>query len=317
MHQQNEDLRAGVTVRQHEQKMLGKRAKPVLSDQDLSVASATATLIKKRRRTRVAYVRPVSLKELRAEEKRFIIKVIREKHSELAHFQSIMKAALVQAPTCTFVRLKRRRDFCDGFLVREGRCDGGFAVQRLLIEHGLHVGNPIGHVKEGHYWFQLVGQPYGIQCTHKLLVEAARELRPSTRYHHRRDSLPILAQFDATRDLRGTFYCLEDYKAKHAELCGHLEDRFGVTFTNNGNSSASCLQFVCKATSAWFELRIKVYNKLLAFLQSRTAKMQVGMNLQAIYYSDPKMFQELREACHDGLTRLEVSYYPADRQQER
>ncbi len=29
------------------------------------------------------------------------------------------------------------------------------------------------------------------------------------------------------------------------------------------------------------------------------------------------MFQELREACHDGLTRLEVSYYPADRQQER
>ncbi len=63
--------------------------------------------------------------------------------------------------------------------------------------------------------------------------------------------------------------------------------------------------------------RIKVYNKLLALLQSETAAKGIGMNLKAVYFSDPVMFKELREACHDGLTRIEISYYPADRCQEQ
>ena len=43
----------------------------------------------------------------------------------------------------------------------------------------------------------------------------------------------------------------------------------------------------------------------------------IGMNLAAVFYSDPKMFKELREASGDGLSRVEISYYPADRKQER
>ena len=43
----------------------------------------------------------------------------------------------------------------------------------------------------------------------------------------------------------------------------------------------------------------------------------IGMNLAAVFYSDPTMFKELREASGDGLSRVEISYYPADRKQER
>jgi len=96
-----------------------------------------------------------------------------------------------------------------------------------------------------------------------------------------------------------------------------LEDSFGLHLKSNRNSFESCFQFVSKPKPGHMKLRIKVYNKLLAFLQSRTAMMGIGTNLAAVYYSVPKMFQELREACHDGLARIEISYYPANRQQER
>ena len=43
----------------------------------------------------------------------------------------------------------------------------------------------------------------------------------------------------------------------------------------------------------------------------------LGINLGAVYFSDAKMFLELREASQDGLTRIEISYYAADFQQEQ
>jgi len=92
------------------------------------------------------------------------------------------------------------------------------------------------------------------------------ELRPSTRSCQAANSSPILAQFDVTRDLRGTFYCLEDWKKKYDELRVLLEDRFGVDFRNNGNSFESCFQFEGHLKPDNLKVRIKYYNKLLAFL---------------------------------------------------
>lgn len=63
--------------------------------------------------------------------------------------------------------------------------------------------------------------------------------------------------------------------------------------------------------------RFKVYNKLLALLQSESVAKGLGMNLGGVYYSNVKMYKELREACHDGLTRIEISYCAADYQQEK
>ena len=58
--------------------------------------------------------------------------------------------------------------------------------------------------------------------------------------------------------------------------------------------------------------RFKVYNKLLAFLQSETAKKGIGMNLQAVYYSSPQMYSALHESLDEGLCRIEISYYAPD-----
>ena len=41
------------------------------------------------------------------------------------------------------------------------------------------------------------------------------------------------------------------------------------------------------------------------------------MNTKAVFHSDAKMYKELREACHEGLARIEISYYMADYQQEQ
>ena len=89
----------------------------------------------------------------------------------------------------------------------------------------------------------------------------------------------MLAQFDATRDLRGYFYCLDDWKLKHEELRVELENRFGVDLKDNGNSFESCLQFLETQKPGQVYRRIKVYNKLLALLQSESAQKGIGMNL--------------------------------------
>ena len=127
----------------------------------------------------------------------------------------------------------------------------------------------------------------------------------------------MLAQFDATRDLRGTFYVLDDWKLKHEELRVELENRLGVDLADNGNSFRSCFQFVEKKKPGQVHRRVKVYNKLLMFLQSETVQKGIGMNLRSVFYSNAKMYKALREACEDGLTRVEISYYAADHQQEQ
>ena len=61
------------------------------------MASAVATLIKKRRRTRVAFARQSSLKDLRSEEKKMIARIVRDHRTELVKFKEIMRAALATA----------------------------------------------------------------------------------------------------------------------------------------------------------------------------------------------------------------------------
>ena len=136
--------------------------------------------------------------------------------------------------------------------------------------------------------------------------------------------LPVLVQFDATRDVRATFYVLYDWRAKHKELGKQLAERFGTAFRNNSNSFASCFQFVqvkplFREQGGPFDVerRIKVYDKHLSLFQSEGVMKSIGMNTKAIFYSPAKMYQELREACHDGLARIEISYGVESLEQEK
>ena len=94
-----------------------------------------------------------------------------------------------------------------------------------------------------------------------------------------------------------------------------MENCFGTNLNDNGNSFSSCFQFEEQPRPGHIRRRIKVYNKLLALTQCASVQKSIGMNTKAIFYSDAKMYKELREACQEGLGRIEISYYAEDHKQ--
>lgn len=77
---------------------------------------------------------------------------------------------------------------------------------------------------------------------------------------------PLLAKFDATRDLKGTFYVTGELEKKYIALKLLLERRFKTKLSGNGNTHQSCLQFdEWPAETSYFR-RFKVYNKVLQLL---------------------------------------------------
>ena len=53
---------------------------------------------------------------------------------------------------------------------------------------------------------------------------------------------------------------------------------FETEFTNNGNSFDTCFQFTEEPREDRLYKRVKIYNKLLAFFQSKNVKKPLGMN---------------------------------------
>ena len=94
-----------------------------------------------------------------------------------------------------------------------------------------------------------------------------------------------MGQFDVTQDLKGCFWGGDDWKDKWQELRERLENVLDTSLTNTGNSFESCFQYVEKLRPGKVHRRIKIYNKLLQLLQSRTAMMGLGMNTDAIFNS--------------------------------
>ena len=114
---------------------------------------------------------------------------------------------------------------------------------------------------------------------------------------------------EVTQDLTGFFYGGENWKASWHELCDALDLHLESHFKDNHNSFQSCFQFVEKESFKKVYRRVKVYNKLLALLQSRTVKMPLGINTNEIFDPSLKFGQELQEAVQKGLSRIEISYY--------
>ena len=79
-------------------------------------------------------------------------------------------------------------------------------------------------------------------------------------------------------------------------------------FTVDRNSFASCVYFNEPEDDSRMTLRIKVYNKTLAWLQSRTSMMPLGMNTTKMFNSKGTLKSILKESQETGLFRIEVSY---------
>ena len=77
---------------------------------------------------------------------------------------------------------------------------------------------------------------------------------------------------------------------------------------DNGNSFESCLQFEEVVGAEDLTIRIKVYAKTLAWLQSRTAMMTLGMNTNQIFSPSITVQKVLQETQELGYSRVEISY---------
>ena len=115
----------------------------------------------------------------------------------------------------------------------------------------------------------------------------------------------------------GFFYALGDWRALHGKLKEVLDAAFDNCFSNNGNSFDTCFQFVSLNPRGRLYLRIKVYNKLLAFFQSDGVMKSMGMNTKAIYYPGVRMSRALTDSREAGLTRIEITYQAFTPEAER
>ena len=165
------------TIQQHLTKQLGKRCKPERSESEMKVEQAVEIMINKRRRTCTKEARPLSLSEMRAEEKACISRLAKQHRKNLVQFHDIMQAAMETEWWATFESLANTPDFTDGFLLRLGSYASGWALHRFLIEQGLDVNWPYSHGKAGHQFFQLRSGPYGIEHNLGVLRGAVQEMR--------------------------------------------------------------------------------------------------------------------------------------------
>ena len=55
-------------------------------------------------------------------------------------------------------------------------------------------------------------------------------------------------------------------------------------------------------------MKVKVYWKSLALLQSDAAAKSVGMNMKGLFYPNLRMGKALKESNNETMTRIEITY---------
>ena len=103
------------------------------------------------------------------------------------------------------------------------------------------------------------------------------------------DEIPLLQKIDVTRDIRGAFYALDDWKPLYDKLGKALEKWTGAKVRNNGNSFNSCFQYEALRKDKDLDVRFKFYYKSLMFLQSRSVQKTIGMNMKAFFQPPIRM----------------------------
>jgi hypothetical protein len=78
--------------------------------------------------------------------------------------------------------------------------------------------------------------------------------------------------------------------------------------TNNEYKSfSSCWYFLKDNEDGSKDLRFKIYNKIMQFLQSEQGKKAISMNLKALFMCSNSFYQKIKDAFQEGISRLEFS----------
>ena len=55
-------------------------------------------------------------------------------------------------------------------------------------------------------------------------------------------------------------------------------------------------------------MKVKVYWKTLALIQSESAYKSMGMNMKGLFYPNIRMGKALQESVNETMTRIEITY---------
>ena len=147
-----------------------------------------------------------TVSELRAEQKQRIMQLLDQNQRQLVRFGDIMEEALEDRDYPQFDQLQSLGDFTDGFMVQGQQSFGPLALQAFMKGFGLDISQPHTTFTKGQYFMWLQSGHQDIKHTLDCLSDAVRELRQQASEVKDECPGPFLAQFDATRDLRGAFY---------------------------------------------------------------------------------------------------------------
>ena len=116
--------------------------------------------------------------------------------------------------------------------------------------------------------------------------------------------------FDATRDVRGTFYITKRNETLIEKLRRALEDQYDTRLKLNSNSFTTCLEFDEVSILKPVVRRFKVYNKVVQLFQSECPQKAIGMRTISLFAPQSRMKKVIEEGRDEGVTRLEISYRP-------
>ena len=123
-----------------------------------------------------------------------------------------MIKALKNQPSQRLIVLDTRQDFCDGFKIAKGTCEGSLDLQRFLINNDIPAKLPSNHPSKDYRFVRLASQENDIVKTLKNINETYEPMRKEIVDESGETDMPILRQFDVTRDFKGTFYAQDNWK---------------------------------------------------------------------------------------------------------
>jgi hypothetical protein len=121
-------------------------------------------------------------------------------------------------------------------------------------------------------------------------------------------SQPFFASIDLTQDASGFFYLGADFAELSKQLCSAVSSKLDRELVVGRNSFSSCIYLEEPADAARMTLKVKIYNKGLALIQSRTAYKQLGMNTKKLFSSKGIEKRVLKETQETGLSRIEITH---------
>ena len=223
------------------------------------------------------------IEKVRAREIQDIMRIVKGYESVLVRFDAILEKCTRNSEYGMFTKLSKVSDFSDGFVINQGHNSGAAALKAYLKRHFLECLPLRGTKKQGYFFGQQAQGPFTLQFAVTVLQERARDM-----FHQlsarKQPLVPIVSKFDATRDLRGTFFVADDaFAGTCHQLLRSLEEKFRIKLRVDKNSYSTCLQFEQISDAPGVRKHFKVYNKVVQQFQSEAPQKAVGMNTNALF----------------------------------